>query len=147
MYKAIVVGTDGSETAKRAVEEAATLAKALGSDLHIVAAYEPVRGARISGAPDAAAKIWAPLPDAQVDATVEQAAVAVRVGGVEARTHTLRGDPADALVEVAAKVGAELIVVGNQGMHSARRFVMGSVPNKVSHKARSSVLIVSTDRA
>lgn len=147
MYKAIVVGTDGSETAKRAVEEAATLAKALGSDLHIVAAYEPVRRARISGAPDAAAKIWAPLPDAQVDATVEQAAAAVRVGGVEPKTHTLRGDPADALVEVAAKVGAELIVVGNQGMHSARRFVMGSVPNKVSHKARSSVLIVSTDRA
>ncbi|HEY5190289.1 MAG TPA: universal stress protein [Solirubrobacteraceae bacterium] len=147
MYQSIVVGTDGSETAKRAVKEAAALAKALGAQLHIVAAYEPVRGARFARAPDAAAKIWAPLPDAQVDATVEQAAATVRVSGFEAKTHTLRGDAADALVEVAAKVGAELIVVGNQGMHSARRFVMGSVPNKVSHKARSSVLIVSTDRA
>ena len=55
-------------------------------------------------------------------------------------------DPADALIEVAEQVGATLIVVGNRGMHSARRFVLGNVPNKVSHRARCNVLIVATDQ-
>jgi len=47
---------------------------------------------------------------------------------------------------VAGEVDASLIVVGNKGMHGARRFVMGNVPNKVSHQARCNVLIVATDR-
>ena len=62
-------------------------------------------------------------------------------------THAVKDrDPADALIEVAEQVGATLIVVGNRGMHSARRFVLGNVPNKVSHRARCNVLIVATDQ-
>ncbi len=53
-------------------------------------------------------------------------------------------DPAEALLSVAAKVDADLIVVGNHGMHGAKR-LLGSVPNEVSHKARCNVLIVSTE--
>ena len=59
-------------------------------------------------------------------------------------THAVRGDPAEALVEVAGEANASLIVVGNQGMHGAKR-ILGSVPNTVSHKARCNVLIVATD--
>jgi nucleotide-binding universal stress UspA family protein len=55
-------------------------------------------------------------------------------------------DPADAILEVADEVGATLIVVGSKGMHGARRLALGNVPNKVSHRARCNVLIVSTDR-
>ncbi len=146
MAEAIVVGTDGSETAKRAVDEAVRLAAAFGAELHVVSAFEPLRGARISGAPEGAAKVWAPLPDADVEATLSEAAAGVRLNNVEVTTHALEKDPADALLEVADKVGADLIVVGNQGMHSAKRFVLGNVPNKVSHRARTNVLIVSTDR-
>jgi nucleotide-binding universal stress UspA family protein len=146
MGESIVVGTDGSETAKQAVEEAVRLATALGAELHVVSAYEPLRGARITGAPEGAAKVWAPLPDANVDATLQEAAALVRMRKVPVTTHAVEHDPADALLEVADNVGANLIVVGSQGMHGARRLTLGNVPNKVSHRAQCNVLIVSTDR-
>src|SRR5437588_10008053 len=145
MSESIVVGTDGSETAKVAVNEAVRLAKALGGDLHLVSAFEPTRGTRIAGAHSEAAKIWQPTPDAAVETTLQQEAARVRFAGVEVTCHSVAQDPADALVDVAGAVGAKMIVVGNRGMHGARRFVLGSVPNSVSHKARCNVLIVSTD--
>jgi nucleotide-binding universal stress UspA family protein len=144
VYSSIVVGTDGSETAQRAVAEAARLATALGAELHLVSAFEPVRGVRIAGAPEGAAKVWAPPPDANVQAVVDQAVASVRMSGVGVTPHTVTGDPADALLEVAALQKADLIVVGSRGMHGMTR-VLGSVPNKVSHRARCNVLIVSTD--
>jgi nucleotide-binding universal stress UspA family protein len=146
MAEAIVVGTDGSDSAKRAVAEAVRIAIALGAEVHVVSAFEPLRGARIAGAPEGAAKVWQPLPDADVESLLGEAATAIRVHDVPVETHAVQTDPADALVEVADRVGANLIVVGNKGMHSAARFVLGNVPNKVSHKARCNVLIVATDR-
>jgi nucleotide-binding universal stress UspA family protein len=140
------VGTDGSETAQRAVEEAIRLAGALGGALHVVSAYEPVRGTRIVGAPEAAAKVWAAAPDAEVQRVVEEAMALARIHGVKARSHTLTGDPADALLDIARDEDADLIVVGNHGMHGVKR-VLGSVPNKVSHHARCSVLIACTEEA
>jgi nucleotide-binding universal stress UspA family protein len=142
----IVVGTDGSDTAKEAVEEAVRIAKALEADVHVVSAFEPLRGARVTGAPEGAAQVWAPLPDDQVEAILSQAAAAVRFAGVNVTTHAVREDPVDALLSVADKVGATLIVVGSKGMHGARRLALGNVPNQVSHKARCNVLIVATGR-
>jgi nucleotide-binding universal stress UspA family protein len=142
MYRTIVVGTDGSETAQRAVEQATELAQTMGAELHIVSAYEPV-GGRIAGAPDEAAKVWAVAPDYEVEGLIEEALATVKEHGVEAHPHTVKGDPVDALLEVAKRVDADLIVVGNRGMHGLGR-VLGSVPNKVSHRARCSVLIVAT---
>ncbi len=144
MYGSIVVGTDGSETSKRAVAEATRLAEAMGSAVHVVSAYEPLRGARIVGAPEAAAKVWAVRPDAKVQSIVEQAAAAVRMRGVTVESHTLTGDPAEALLEIAEREKADLIVVGNRGMHGVGR-MLGSVPNKVSHRASCHVLIVATE--
>jgi nucleotide-binding universal stress UspA family protein len=144
MGEAIVVGTDGSDTAAVALDEAVRLAKALGGEVHIVSAFEPLRGAKVTGAPEGAARVWAPLPDSKVDATLEQAEATVRLAGVAVKGHSRQQDPADALIEVADEVGAKMIVVGNRGMHGAKR-VLGSVPNTVSHKAHCNVLIVSTD--
>lgn len=144
MAEQIVVGTDGSETAKVAVSEAVRLAKSLGADLHLVSSYKPLRGAKIAGAPEGAAKVWAPLPDANVDAILSEAAAGARMQDVQAETHAVEEEPADALLKVADEVGASMIVVGSRGMHGARR-VLGSVPNAVSHKASCNVLIVSTD--
>ncbi len=146
MGEAIVVGTDGSESAAQAVAEAVRLAKALDAELHVVSAYKPLRDVHIEGAPAGAAKVWAPLPDAEVEVTLGEAAAAVRVHDVKVTTHAVQKDPADALLDVAAEAGAALIVVGNRGMHSAKRFVLGNVPNKVSHRASCNVLIVSTDQ-
>jgi nucleotide-binding universal stress UspA family protein len=144
MYESIVVGTDGSETAQRAVAEAGQLAKAVGGSVHLVSAYQPLRGARVVGASGGAAETWEVKPDSVVQSVLEEAAAAVRMNGVEAEAHMVAGDPADALLEVAERVNADLLVVGNRGMHGMTR-VLGSVPNKVSHRARCSVLIVSTD--
>jgi nucleotide-binding universal stress UspA family protein len=62
---------------------------------------------------------------------------------VPMRTHALPGEPAEAIVRVAEEVGADLIVVGNKGLHGVRR-VLGSVPNTVVHQAPCSVLVLDT---
>jgi nucleotide-binding universal stress UspA family protein len=144
MDDSIVVGTDGSETAKYAVAEAVRLAKALGAHVHIVSAFEPLRGAKIAGAPEGAARVWAPHPDDQVEGILNQATAGVRMAGVEVTPHAIQRDPADALLQVADEVGASMIVVGSKGMHGARRLALGNVPNKVSHRANCNVLIVAT---
>ena len=64
--------------------------------------------------------------------------------GVEVETYAREGDPADAILDVAEEQNADLIVVGNKGMTGAKRFLLGSVPNKVSHHAPCSVLIIRT---
>jgi nucleotide-binding universal stress UspA family protein len=145
MSETIVVGTDGSETAKRALQEAVRLAKALDAELHLVTGFQRTH-ARVSGAPTGAAKVWQPLPQSHVDATIDEAAAAVRMAGAKLKTHIVEGDPADALLNVAKEVGATTIVVGNRGLRGGRR-VLGSVPNTVSHKANCNVLIVQTDQA
>jgi nucleotide-binding universal stress UspA family protein len=119
------------------------LAKAVGGVLHLVSAYQPIRGARVVGAEGSAEK-WEVKPDSMVQSVLDEAAAAVRVNGIDAKTHMVTGDPADALLEIAGQEQANLIVVGNRGMHGMTR-VLGSVPNKVSHRAPCSVLIVSTD--
>jgi nucleotide-binding universal stress UspA family protein len=68
----------------------------------------------------------------------------MRLAGVEATPHARTGDPADAILTLAEELGSDLIVVGNQGLSSARRYLLGNVPDKVSHHAPCSVLIVNT---
>jgi nucleotide-binding universal stress UspA family protein len=140
--QSIVVGTDGSDTAKRAVAEAMRLASALGAELHVVSAYERPRV--VHAASPGGQKIPPFIDDGLVESKLSEAAAAVRAANVPVKTHAVRAEPVDALLEVAEEVDADLIVVGNQGMHGAKR-VLGSVPNSVSHKARCNVLIVSTD--
>ena len=143
--ESIVVGTDGSDTAKQAVEEAIRQAKVLGGELHVVSGYSPLRGARVAGAAEGAGEVSAPLPDAEVKRILEEAGAVARIAGVPVEVHAIENDGAEALLEVATNVDATLIVVGNRGMHGAKR-LLGSVPNKVSHQARCNVLIVATGR-
>ncbi len=83
-------------------------------------------------------------PREDVSTTLEEAAVVLRELGVEVETHAREGDPADAILDVAEEQRADLIVVGNKGMTGAKRFLLGSVPNKVSHHAPCSVMIIRT---
>jgi nucleotide-binding universal stress UspA family protein len=146
MFRTIVVGTDGSDTAGKAVAQAAEMAAAVNATLLIVSAFEPVSGARLreeaQEAPDDVR--WMVNPREDVDATLEVAAEVAAEQGVQTRTFARQGDPADAILDVAEEQGADLIVVGNKGMTGAKRFLLGSVPNKVSHHAPCSVLIVRT---
>jgi nucleotide-binding universal stress UspA family protein len=142
--KAIVVGTDGSETATLALREAADLAKSTGATLHVVSAYERASGAHLSGEDTPERATWMVGPDAQVDSILDTAAGGLHAEGLDVESHARRGDPANALLDVAAEHDADLIVVGNRGMTGAKRFLLGSVPNKISPHALCSVLIVRT---
>jgi nucleotide-binding universal stress UspA family protein len=146
MFQSIVVGTDGSETAGEAVREAIELAKAVGGSIELVSAFEPVPNQRLREesrqAPDDLQ--WMVNPREDVEATLREAAERVNDAGVTVTTYAREGDPADAILDVAEERGADLIVVGNKGMTGAKRFLLGSVPNKVSHHAPCSVLIIRT---
>ncbi len=146
MFRSIVVGTDGSDTATQAVRQAADLAGAVGAALEIVSAYEPVPAQRLrEERRDAPGELeWAINPREDVDATLEVAAEMARAAGVTVNIYPRQGDPADAILDVAEEREADLIVVGNKGMTGAKRFLLGSVPNKVSHHAPCSVLIIRT---
>ena len=147
MIASIVVGTDGSETAGKAVQEAGELAVQLGAVMEIVSAYEPVGRQRLR---EEARQVpedmqWMVTAREDVDATLREAAEKLKEMGVkEVNVHPREGDPADAILDVAEERGSDLIVVGNKGMSGAKRFLLGSVPNKVSHHAPCSVLIIRT---
>ena len=146
MFEAIVVGTDGSETAGKAVARAVELAGATGGRLLIVSAFAPVSGSRLRDeSQQAPADLqWMINPREDVDSTLEEAAEQARDAGIEPEVFARQGDPADAILDVAEEQRADLIVVGNKGMTGAKRFLLGSVPNKVSHHAPCSVLIIRT---
>lgn len=146
MFNRIVVGTDGSDTAANAVRQATDLAKRTGAQLSIVSAFAPVSGRRVAGE-----KLEAPAdvqyeigPREDVNLILDAAAASARKEGVEVQTHPVEADPADAILNVAEETGADLIVVGNKGMTGARRYILGSVPNNISHHAPCSVMIVRT---
>jgi nucleotide-binding universal stress UspA family protein len=141
----IVVGTDGSATASRAVERAGRLADALGVDVHIVIGCSEARGGAWMAAAGGIAVAAAPveLQQEQAEAVLADAMVLLARLGVASHSHICGGDPADALLAVADDVRAQMIVVGNRGMHGARR-MLGSVPNRVSHHAGCAVMIVPT---
>jgi nucleotide-binding universal stress UspA family protein len=147
MFSVIVVGTDGSDTARTAVDEAVGLAKAVDAKLHIVSAYEPIAADRLRIAREQVPSDlqWMVNPREEVDLTLEEAAAAAGEQGVaDVAVHARQGDPADAILDVAEEQRADLVIVGNKGMTGAKRFLLGSVPNKVSHHAPCSVLIVRT---
>lgn len=143
--RSIVVGTDGSPSATTAVRRAADLARAEGARLHIVTAYDPsitaTRRKVIDAMPEELA--WRASPGQEAEDVAAQAAGLVAADGVDVEAHAEPGDPATVLVDLADKVHADLLVVGNKGMHGAGR-ILNSVPNKVSHRAGCDVLIVDT---
>jgi nucleotide-binding universal stress UspA family protein len=146
VFKSIVVGTDGSETATQAVHQAVDLAKRIGAKIELVSAYEPVSDQRLreerTEIPDDLQ--WMVNPREDVDATLNDAADVAKEAGVDVETYPRQGDPADAILDVAEEQNADLIIVGNKGMSGAKRFLLGSVPNKVSHHAPCSVMIIRT---
>ena len=150
MYTSIVVGTDGSPTAQHAVDQAASLARLTGARLHVVSAcstIDPLLAASAGGA------VGMPLPptlstvEDQLEATGEILATVVdklAADGLDVTSHRRQGAAAQALVDVAQAVRADLLVVGSKGMTGVRR-LLGSVPNSVAHQASCSVLVVKTD--
>jgi nucleotide-binding universal stress UspA family protein len=146
LLERIVVGTDGSATATEAVRQAIELARLAGGKLSIIAAFEPIPDSRLR---EEQAELpgdvtYAAGPREDVNVTLESAVGMAKQAGVDAEPYPREGDPADAILDVAEETKADLVVVGNKGMTGAKRFLLGSVPNKVSHHAPCSVYIVRT---
>lgn len=127
MYTRILVGVAKTESAKRAVDVALDLADRYDAELHLVMVFDPGGGGG---------------RDPRHDAEGYLASIQTRTA-VHTRIHVLTGDPANVLLTVADEIKADLIIVGNKGMHGARR-ILGSVPNSVAHGAGCSVLITDT---
>ncbi|MDQ0771443.1 nucleotide-binding universal stress UspA family protein [Pseudarthrobacter defluvii] len=134
----IVVGVDGSETAKRAAESARNLAAGLGASLHVVSAFDSDRTEVFGSGSDR----WI-VSDADAAEQVART-VAESLGRDVAVTYSAaRGRPADALIKEAVRMDARVIVVGNRRMHGIGR-VLGSVANSVAHNAPCDVYIANT---
>ncbi|MHB8510576.1 MAG: universal stress protein [Actinomycetota bacterium] len=145
-YKKILIGTDGSKTATAALKDAARLAKTQGAELVVMCVFEPPSAEKLrQQAAAAPAEIaWRITGSAAAEEIIDRAAKIVREEGVEAKTRMEMGDPADQILTVAEEEKCDLILVGNKGMAGVKRFLLGSVPNRVSHHAPCDVMIVKT---
>jgi nucleotide-binding universal stress UspA family protein len=127
-YRKILVASDGSATAHRAVDRAVDVACHTGADVTILTVGAPDKAARIADAEAARARAEAGAAGAEVTIT----------------TKTDDGDAAHVILDEAENGRYDLLVVGNKGMTGAGRFLLGSVPNKISHHAPCALLIVRT---
>jgi ubiquinone biosynthesis protein len=133
----ITVGTDRSQTATPALELAAEMANRYGAELHVIQVLLP-------GEPPGTEAGQAEAMRASL-AAGELRRLAAGLAGLRGHARVIvDADPAMALVRAAEEAGADLLVVGNVGMAGRREFLLGNVPNRVSHNARCSVLIVNT---
>jgi nucleotide-binding universal stress UspA family protein len=151
-FSSILVGTDGSASAGTAVDHAIDLARDAGAKLVVVAAYQAAQPQRTAADRAPGDSLTAPediqftlAPEEYAEAVLERVATdAKSVGVTDVVTIAREASAADAILDVAEEQGCDLIVVGNKGMTGPRRFLLGSVPNNISHNAPCSVLIVRT---
>jgi nucleotide-binding universal stress UspA family protein len=143
MVKTVGVGTDGSDTAARAVEFALDLASRYEARIVFLSAYRAVSEDRLKReARDAPEDVqWQINPAEDVEPALRDAEDEARERGLQCASEAREGDPSKVLVDLAAKHDVDILVMGNKGM---QRKLLGSVPNTVSHKAGCHVLIVKT---
>jgi nucleotide-binding universal stress UspA family protein len=139
MNGCIVVGTDGSATATEALKTAIELAQLFSQPLHVVSAYSPKRVSTVN-VPAEYTELIQPM--FRVEAVLADAEKRCERAGVKACSYRVLGDPAKAILGVAEKVNADLIVVGKRGRGSKRRFRGGDVPGKVVHRAPCAIHVV-----
>jgi nucleotide-binding universal stress UspA family protein len=138
--RSIVVGTDGSPSADRAVRRAAGVAKGVGAQVHLVTAFPDVATFRETIVSSAKAD---PVDLREVaESVLARESRALADQGIDVVTHAREGDPAEVIIDVAQEEGADLIIVGARGLSGLERFLLGSVSSKLSHHAPTSVMVV-----
>jgi nucleotide-binding universal stress UspA family protein len=141
MVSTIAIGVDGSKTAAKAVDMAVEIARRFDAKVVLLSALGDATAPSASRAVDTVELDWASNPSARVQQILSTTQSQLQHDGLECATLVDEGHPGDVLVRLAEECGADLLVVGNKGMH---RRVLGSVPNTVTHKAACSVLVVKT---
>jgi nucleotide-binding universal stress UspA family protein len=141
MLSVVAVGTDGSATASKAVDAAAEIARRFGAKLVLLSAAQRSRDP-LTGSRESSEELqWAANKSARLRTMLDRTEQYLRDRKIDCTTMLDEGDPAEVLVRLAEECHADLLVIGNRGMH---RRVLGSVPNTVTHKARCSVYVVKT---
>lgn len=161
-YSSVLVGTDGSPTAMRAVDMASQLAKRLGARTTIVCVYQPPSEQDLDAYksdPDDPVAQWNVGKDvrnvpsefkwriagtAQAEDILERAAERADKAGIDAEVRAIEGNPAEELIALAGAGNYDMIAVGSVGMSGAKRFMLGNVPHRISHHAPTDVLILRT---
>ena len=138
MVSKIAVGLDGSATAAKALDMAVEIARRFDAEVVLLSALSD---ASVPTDDHDVELDWATQPSARVQHIVSTTQARLAKDGVRCSALSDEGDPGDVLVRLAEECGADIIVVGNKGMH---RRILGSVPNTVAHKAPCSVLVVKT---
>ncbi len=149
-YEKILVGTDGSSGSQAAVAEAMEIARGAGAEVIIVTAYTRPDQSVIESLWDAARDKtgapeeiqWRLTAGAAAQTAVDQALAVASAATIPSEGRVVEGEAAAVILDTAADVGADLIVLGSRGMASTARFLLGSVPDKVSHHAPCDLLIV-----
>lgn len=139
MITRVAVGTDGSPTAAKAVEMAVEMAQRFDAELVLLSAAGGSAPAQAADGPDETH--WSFSPAARLHEILARTEDEITGGGLACRTVIEEGDPAEVLVRLASECEADVLVIGNKGIH---RRVLGSVPNTVTHHAPCSVLVVKT---
>jgi ubiquinone biosynthesis protein len=133
----VMVGTDRSHTASRAVGWAAAFAERYGAELHLVQVVIPTSPTDTEFGGAERTRAAAAADELQHEAE--------RIAGGRGRSHVVvDDDPAMAIVHAAEDAAADVLVVGNAGMAGRKEFLLGNVPNRISHNARCTVIIVNT---
>ena len=147
MYQSVITGTDGSPTANRAMEKAIELAKRFSAEIHLVNVARKAPALAAANYELGGAAVVAEFEEQQANwsrDSIVELETRLKGEGMTVTGHAMQGDVAESFLEVADKVGADLIVVGSRGMRGAGR-VLGSIPNTLSHRAPCDILIVRTD--
>jgi len=132
-----MVGTDRSETAERAVLWAAAFADAYSAELHVVQVVIPLHPADTEHGTAEVTRARAAADELQTYATT--------IAGARGFAHVvIDDDPALAIVHATEDHDIDVLVVGNAGMAGRKEFLLGNVPNRISHNARCTVIIVNT---
>lgn len=145
MFKTIVVGTDGSANAEKALVMTAELARTIpGCQVHVLTACKPLAPQEVSDIKASLPKDLRSLIHANVEAeeTLRKAKAIFSAAGVEAEFQQVDEDPAEGLIIAAEQHSADLMIVGSRGEGLAKRAMHGSVSTKVVHHAPCSVLVV-----
>jgi predicted unusual protein kinase regulating ubiquinone biosynthesis (AarF/ABC1/UbiB family)/nucleotide-binding universal stress UspA family protein len=133
----VMVGTDRSETAERAVRWAAGFAERFDADLYVVQVITPEHPADTEYGAAERTRAGAAASDLQK--------YAYELAGERGRSHVVvHDDPAMAIVKATEDENIDVLVVGNAGMAGRKEFLLGNVPNRISHNARCTVIIVNT---
>jgi len=141
----IVVGTDGSATADRAVHKAAALAKAVGAELIVISAFNNRAPTGVASAGISIDSGWVVAAQGAAETVAREAAERAQADGVANVSYeAVAGEPSETLVQVTQDRQADLLVVGSKGMQSTARFLLGPIANKVSRKVDCDLLIVET---